>query len=188
MPSDITVEMRFHADELGVHVIGARLGERRKRVGRDAGPTGDAHVDALGKRFGAEIFSPLPTGDVGFGRVVEWQDAHVAVAAQHQRPEVARVEMIQAHQFDHGVGELVDGVLEFDTIDLGGVVQAAEMFAHAKDGRAGGRRVTPHAFKDRAAVAGDVSEDVDLGILPGDESTVVPDLFRGLQHTIIIAL
>jgi hypothetical protein len=31
-------------------------------------------------------------------------------------------------------------------------------------------------------------EDVDLGIIPGDKAAVVPDLFRGLQHTLIIAM
>ena len=88
--------------------------------------------------------------------------------------------MIHADQFDHGVGQLVDGVLEFDAIDLGGIEQAADVFAHAENGRAGGRGVAADAFKYGAAVAGDVGEDVNLGIVPSDKAAVMPDLFRGL--------
>ena len=70
----------------------------------------------------------------------------------------------------------------FDAIDLGGIEQAADMFADPENGRPGGRGIAADAFKNRAAVAGDVREDVDLGIIPGDKAAVVPDLFRGLQH------
>ena len=62
------------------------------------------------------------------------------------------------------------------------------MFAHPKDGGTGRGSIAADALKYRAAVAGDVREDVDLGIIPGDEAAVVPDLFRGLQHRLIIAM
>jgi hypothetical protein len=56
------------------------------------------------------------------------------------------------------------------------------MFTHAEYGWTGRCGVATDAFKHRAAIAGDVSEDVDLGIIPGNESAIVPDLFGRLQH------
>src|SRR5260370_1154544 len=62
------------------------------------------------------------------------------------------------------------------------------MIAHSKDRRSGGGSVAAHTFKNRAAITGEVREYVDLGIIPGDETAVVPDLFRRLQHTVIITM
>src|SRR6202012_3581012 len=43
----VAVDLGLHADELGVHVVGAGLGERGHGVGREAVPAGDADVGAI---------------------------------------------------------------------------------------------------------------------------------------------
>ena len=110
----------------------------------------------------------------------EGQNADVAIAAQHQGPEIAGVQLVDAHQFTHGVGQLVDAVIHFHAINLGGIEQAADVFAHPEDGRPGGRGVAADAFEHGAAVAGNVGKDVDFGIVPVDQAAVMPNLFRGL--------
>ena len=44
MPSVKAVDVGFHLDELRVHVIGARLGHGRQRIGRDPRPGRNADV------------------------------------------------------------------------------------------------------------------------------------------------
>ncbi len=43
-----------------------------------------------------------------------------------------------------------------------------------------GLRVTADALEDGGAVVDDVGHDVDLGFIPGDELSVVPDVCSGL--------
>ena len=78
--------------------------------------------------------------------------------------------------------KLIDGVGNLDAIDLGGIVQAAGVFADAEDARTGVGRVAADAFKHRTAVAGYVRKDVDLGVVPVDHASVVPDFFGGFYH------
>ena len=72
-------------------------------------------------------------------------------------------------------------------VNLGGIVQAAHVLAEPEDGRTGGGGVAADPFENRAAVAGHVRKDVDLGVIPGDKLAVVPDFFGGRQHALIIA-
>src|SRR5271163_3926751 len=60
----VAVEGGFHADELGIHVVGGGFGHGGESVGSDAGPGADADVHALGEGFGAEIGAPGPAGHV----------------------------------------------------------------------------------------------------------------------------
>ena len=88
----VAVHFRFHADELRVHVVRGGLGHLRQRVGRRAVPGADADIDAAAQRFFAEIFSPLPAGQIDFDRTALRIDADVAIAAQNDRADVAGVE------------------------------------------------------------------------------------------------
>src|SRR6185369_9521269 len=133
---------------------------------------------AFGDGFDAQIAAPFPTGDVGFdGRILGGQHAEVAVAANDQRADVAGIELVHTHDVDHGGAKLVNGEGNLDTVNFGGIVQAAGVFAHAEDARAGVGRVAADAFKHRTAVAGYVRKDVDLGVSPVNHASVVPDFF-----------
>ena len=48
---DVAVGARFHADELGIHVIGGALGHLRQSVGRGTIPRADANVHAIAQAF-----------------------------------------------------------------------------------------------------------------------------------------
>src|SRR5579885_2618817 len=60
----VAVELRFHANELGVHIVRGRFGHCRKSVRSNAGPRADADVHAFGEGFRAEIRAPGPTSHV----------------------------------------------------------------------------------------------------------------------------
>src|SRR5215467_7735369 len=47
--------------------------------------------------------------------------------------------------------------------------------------------VAADALEHRAAVAHNVREDVNGGLVPGNEAAIVPDFFGGRQHLKIIA-
>ena len=107
---EVAVDDGFHLDELGVHVIGARFGHGRQRVGRDARPGRYADVNAL---FGirAQVFSPWIIGDVDLGGRIEWVDTGFAIPAQHDGPDVARPHTIALHQLDQRRDQLFSGVV-----------------------------------------------------------------------------
>src|SRR5256885_10998791 len=48
--------------------------------------------------------------------------------------------------------------------------------------RSAGRSVTANTFKNRGTIVDDVGHHVDLGVIPGNEFAVVPDLVRCLNR------
>ena len=59
------------------------------------------------------------------------------------------------------------------------------MLAEAEDGWTVRGLVTSNALKHRAAVADNVRQDVDFGVVPRDELAVMPDLGGG-RHSLSI--
>src|SRR5882762_9103131 len=175
----VAVEAGFHADELRVHVVGGGFGHGGKRIGSDAGPGADADVDTFSESFRAKVGAPGPTSHINVDRGTKRINADFAVAAENDRLHVAGVEFVQAHNFGGCVAEIVDRVGKIHPIDLGGVDQALHMLAQPEDGRALLGFVAANAFKDRGAVADDMGEYVECGVIPVDEFSVVPD-FIGL--------
>src|SRR5579871_3587811 len=53
------------------------------------------------------------------------------------------------------------------------------MFLCPEDGRTAGKRIAADAFENRRAVIHNVRHHMQLGVIPGDEFPVMPDL-RGL--------
>ena len=102
--------------------------------------------------------------------------SHQPVAAQHDRPQVAGVELVDPDQFNEGVGQLVRRERDLDAV----------IFAESSSRRICSRRrkiagpdlrfVAPNAFKNRAPVTDDVGEYVNSGVVPSNELAVVPDL------------
>src|SRR5438445_3368812 len=173
----IAIGERFHADKLRIHVIRAGFGDGRKGVRRQARPGTDANVHALLERFGAEIGSPFPAGQVNFDGAGKRIDVDVGVAANHQRADVTGAEAIFAHDFVGGRTKLLDRVGALHALNMAGVDQALHVFAQAKSRRAMLGFVAADALKNRRAVADDVGEHIDLRFVPGDQFAVVPDPF-----------
>src|SRR5580658_5118172 len=62
------------------------------------------------------------------------------------------------------------------------------MVVKAEDGGAGGCVIAAYAFEHAGSVAYDVGQDMNSSLLPGDETSVVPDSLGGRQHGLIITL
>src|SRR5215470_6182819 len=61
------------------------------------------------------------------------------------------------------------------------------MFASAEDDRPGSSGIAPDAFEHRASVAGYVRKNMDLRIVPANQTPIVPNFFGGLDHDKIIS-
>ncbi len=171
---NVAVDFGFHADELGVHVVGASFGERWHGVGSEAVPAGDADVCAV---VAWNVFAPGEVGDVDLNGRAEGIDADFAVAAEGDGADVAGGDAVGFDDVDDGGVELLDGVAEGHAVDFGGVDEALHVLWEAEDAGAVGLGVAADAFEDGRAVVDDVAHDVDVGFFPGDELAVVPDIF-----------
>ena len=148
-------------------------------VRRDARPGTDADFDTLGERFRAEIRAPRPAGHVDFDRRAERIHADFAVAAQDHGLDVTGIQFVEANQFGRDIAKIVERVRQVHAIDSSGVDQALHVLAKAENGGALLGFVAADAFEDGGAVAHDVRENVQGGVVPVDPLSVVPD-FIGL--------
>ena len=147
------------------------LGARRR-------PGGDADVGAV---VAGDVFAPGEVGDVDLDGRLEGVDADLAVAAEGDGADVAGGDAVGLDDVDDGGGELLCGVGQRHAVDLGGVDEAGHVLGKAEDAGAVRLRVAADAFEDGGAVVDDVRHDVDVGFVPGDEVSVVPDVLGGLD-------
>ena len=176
---DVAVENGLHLDELRVHVVRTGLSHRGQGVRGKAGPGRDAniHPDVLRP---AKIFTPGIIGDIALGGKADGIHSEFAIAADDERTDVAGPHPVGADGFHHGIDKLLTGVVHRDTINFRGVEQALHVFVSAENRRASGQPITADAFKDGRTIIDDMRHDVNLGIIPVDEFSVVPDFFSGL--------
>ena len=140
----------------------------------------------LRQRLFAQILAPHPAGQVHIHRVVQRIHADIAIGADGDGADVAGLHVVDPDQFLHGFGQFVARVAQIHAVDFGGIHQAPHVVAQAEDGGAGGCGVAAYAFEDAGSVAHHVGEDMDGGLFPGDEASVVPDSLGGRQHGLII--
>ena len=141
----VAVDLGFHADELGVHVVGAGLGERGHGVGGEARPGGDADVCAF---VAGDVFAPGEVGDVDLNGGSEGVDADLAVSAEGDGADVARSDAVGLDDVDDGGGELLGCVGQRHAIDLGGVDEAGAVLWEAEDAGAVGLLVAADSLED----------------------------------------
>ena len=146
---------------------------RRQRRGRDA--------HAVGERLLAEIRTPRPDRDHDIDRAVERVDAELAIAAEGDRPDVARAHLVGRERVVRGLPQLVGRVRELHVVDLRRALEARQVLAEPEDAGAAVGLVRADALEDPRAVVQRVREDVDLRVGPVDELAVHPDLL-GLLH------
>ncbi len=172
------VIVRFHADELAVDVLTADLRHRRERVGRDAPPTADLHVDAALNRFAAEIATPLHREDDDVNRVLAPLNAERTRAAKCQRAHVAGVMSVAADQIDNRVVDvvLVEGHRHLG--DLRGIEQAARVGFEPEYRRTLPGRVGANALKDARPIVQGVRRDVNSRLFPTNKLPISPNPFR----------
>ena len=137
----------LHLDQLGVEVVAAGLGEGGQGIGRDPLPTGDADVYAIFECLGAQVLAPFPAGQVDVDRVLQRIDANLAIAAQRNRPDVARGQPVHRNQFHHRIGELGARERQVHAVNFAAVDQALGMFLQPENRRAGFRGIAADALK-----------------------------------------
>ena len=174
----IARHLGLHADELRVHVVGAGLGQRGHGVGRQAVPAGDADVRAARARH---VFAPGEVGDVDLHGAALGIDADFAVAAQRDGPDVARRHAVGLDHVDHAGAQLVEREGQRHAVNLGRVEQALHVLGQAKHRRPVRLPVAANALKHAGAIVDHVAHHVNVGLLPGNQVAVVPDLRGGLD-------
>ena len=171
------LDLREHAVQ--VLARGLRVGDQR--VGADAPPRGDLRADAVALALLAEVGAPLPAGDRHVDRRLERVEAHLAVAAVDDRADVAGAQAVARHQLERGRAQLLGRVGHRHVVQLGRAQQALDVLGVAEHRRAELGVVAAHAVEHARAVVQAVRQDVDLGVLPGDEFSVHPDEVGGLH-------
>ena len=175
------LDLREHV----VEVLAARLRVRDQRVGADAPPRGGHRAHAVAHAVIAQVGAPLPARDRHVDRGIQRVQAHGAVAAVGERADIARAQAVARDQLARRLAQLLVGVRQLHVEQLGRAAQALDVVGVAEHRRrAGGiqvRLVAAHALEHARAVVQAVRQDVDLGVLPGDEFSVHPDEVGGLH-------
>src|SRR5208283_53667 len=130
----------------------------------------------------AQIFPPRIIDDVDLGRRVEGIDSRLAIPAKDDGPHVARPRAVAAHSFEHGLHQLLAGVVDVNAIHLGGVEQTLHVLGRAEDRGSRGRRVATDPLEHRGAVVNHVRHHVNRHVIPGNKLAIVPDEFRFLDR------
>src|SRR5262249_23526269 len=166
---------RLGLGEDRVQVLAGGLRVRDQAVARDRPPRGDLGPDPVLLAVLAEVCAPGPDGDEDVDRRALRVEAHLPIAAERQRPDVARAEPVAADQLVRRLPQLLGRVRELEVVELGGLLEPGEVLAMAEDRRPALRLVAANALEDPGPVVEAVAEHVDLGVLPAYELAVVPD-------------
>ncbi len=129
-----------------------------------------------------QVGPPDPTDNGHLYGAALGVEPHDPFPQKHQGPDVGLLLPVEPQDFAAGRLDVVLFEGNLDHHDVAGIEQALNMLLQAKNGRAPiVTLVSPNAFKDSQAVVQGVGQDVDLGLLPGNEFAVEPDEF-GLFH------
>ena len=126
----------------------------------------------------AQVGAPRPDGDRHLDRRIERVEAHLAVAAEDDRADVALAQLVGGDQLVRGRAQLLERVRDRHVVELGRLEQPLQMIVVAEDRRSRRRLVGALALEHAGAVVQAVRQYVDLGVLPGNEFSVVPDEVR----------
>src|SRR5262249_31259577 len=116
-------------------------------------------------------------------------DAGVTIAPEHEGANVAVLGIVEAHQLDRRLLELVARIAQVHAVDLAGIDQPLCMLLQAEDRRTVLRLITAHAFEQARRITEHMRGDVNRGIFPGYEFAVVPDFFVIIdRHSFLLTL
>ena len=164
-----------------VQVLARGLGVRDQAVGRDPAPGGDLGADAVLLALLAEVGAPGPDGDHHLDRRALRVEAHLAVAAEGERADVAAAQPVAADQLVGRLADLLGRVGQREVVELGRLGEPVQVLPVPEDRRAALGLVAADALEDPGAVVEAVGEHVRRCLLPGEEFAVLPDQL-GLFH------
>ena len=107
--------------------------------------------------------------------------ANLAVAAQRDRPDVARRHAVRLNQIHHARAKLLERERNLHAVDLGRVQQPLHVLRQAEDRRALRLPVAANSLEHARAVVDHVAHHVNRGLLPRNQVAVVPDLLSRLD-------
>src|SRR5215208_4875294 len=175
---------RLGLGEDRVEVLAGRLRVRDRTFGGQPPPRGDLGADPVALSLLPEVGTPGPHGDDHLDRRAGRVEAHLAVSAERERPDVAAAQAVSANQLVHRISQLFGRVGELHVVELRRLLEALEVLAVPEDGRAPLRLVGADALEDAGAVVKPVLEHVDIGLVPWDEFAVHPDELCLLHHSL----
>ena len=171
---------RLELSQDRVHVGSGGFNRRRNGVVRTLAPRRHAHGHAVVERTVSQVGVPRPHGDSHVGGGAGGIDAHHAVAAVHDRTDVARRQVVLADKLDRRVAQFVHRVRQVDQRDLAAAMQALHMVAQTEDVALLrlGILVAADALEHAGAVMQRVGQDMRGSLGPGDHLPVLPDVIH----------
>ena len=85
---------------------------------------------------------------------------------------------VDADGLQNGLLYLIEGIRDFHAIDFGRFEKALYVAIEQQRRRPGGCLVGAHAFEDAGAIVEGMAQNVNFGLVPGDELAIEPDLVR----------
>ena len=148
-----------------------------------------ARADALVQGLFAQVSAPGPDRHDDVDGVVPGEHAHVAQAHEGQGPDVARGHGVARQGLHDGRFQLLLGVGQIHLHHPAGADHAVHVLVQAEDaGPLAGEFVGADALEHAHPVVQGVGQDVDVGLFPGNEFPVEPDVFGFLDHAVLLAL
>jgi hypothetical protein len=164
-----------------VQVLTGGLGVRDQPGRRDPAPGRHLRPHPVLLALLAEVRGPGPDGDEDIDRSALRVEAHLAVTAEGDRPDIAGAEPVPPDQLLGGLANLLERVWEWQVVELGGLGEPLEVILVAEDRRPDLRVVAADSLEDARSVVQPVREHVDVRLVPADELPVLPDQLRLLH-------
>jgi hypothetical protein len=140
------------------------------------------HANSLLEPVGAEVGAPWPGGDRHTNRIRFGGDAHRVRAVEHERSQVAGIEIVSPHALLLRLVELVLVERNLHRENLRRPEQAVGVVAQAEDRGAVRRLVAADAFEHTHAVMQRMRQDVRRRIAPRHHLAVEPDPSVTIGH------
>ena len=175
----VAVAARLVAGEDRIDVMARGLGERHQGVVMEPHERRGLEPHAFFGSVLAEIRAPRPSRDRDAHLVAARREPHLALAVKRDRAQVTFLEPVDPHHVAAGLEQLFGAERNLHLDNVGGVEQAPDMLGTAENRRAAVVGfVAAHPFEHGQAVVEAVAEDVDVGLVVGNQRAVDPDFVR----------
>ncbi len=105
-------------------------------------------------------------------RVVARIDSHLAKSVKGNRTHVTFSEPIGLYYLPCGGAELIEGIGYIHLVYLGAAEEPPHVVSWPEKRRPFGGFITPHTLEHRGAVVQRMGQDVNPGLIPGDQFSV----------------
>src|SRR5581483_3015454 len=135
----------------------------------------------IGAAVAGKVLAPGVVGDIDLDRASLGAYAHLTVAAQRDRPDVARSHFVRLNHVHHAGAKLFKRKGDLHPVNLGGIEQTLHVLRQPEDSRPMRLAVAADTLEYARAVVDHMAHYVKRGLLPGDQIAVMPDFCSGLD-------